>query len=172
MCGMSSSLHDGKTLAAVLEYMGRKARTIRPRGELRGQGWWPKPEEVRPCCAKTKYPAGRDIWVKLKHCCTGAHIAALFECDEKLMRQIARRLTTTGNDVRREHLSLVWELTRSKASFSEETLSQILAVWHQGCKLSWFSSRDEELALAAGLVRSGIDPEDAWQSAQALSSTE
>lgn len=172
MSGMSATSHDGKTLAAVLEYMGRKAHTLRPRGEMRGQGWWPKAEEAKPCCQRTKYPSGRDVWVKLKHCCTGGHIAALYECDEKVMRQVARRLTSTSNEVRREHLSLVWELKRSKETFSEETLSQLLAVWHENCRLSWFSSRTEELALAAGLVRSGIDPEDAWQSARALSASE
>ena len=169
MLGMSATIHDGKTLAAVLEYMGRKAHTIRPRGAMRGQGWWPKPEETQPCCARTKYPAGRDVWVKLKHCCTGGHIASLYACDEKVMRQAARRLTTTNNEVRREHLSLVWALKRSKDSYSEETLSQLLAVWHDGCKLSWFAGpAAEQLALAAGLVRSGIDPEDAWNSAKAL----
>jgi hypothetical protein len=136
---------------------------------MRNHAWWPKQEEARPCCARTKYPKGQDVWVKLKHCCTGGHIASLYGCDEKEMRQTARRLTATNNEVRREHLSLVWELKRSKDTFSEETLSQLLAVWHDGCKLSWFTGASSELlALAAGLVRSGIDPEDAWSSAKAL----
>lgn len=164
--------YAGAEMAAAIEYLGRKTRALRPRGDVRNGGWWPHEAESRPCCAKTPWPDGYNEWVKLKHCCTGKHLAVLYKCDEKILRAVARKLTTNGSVVRREHLPLVWALKKLQGRLSAECLGMVMAVWHDGCKLDDILIQGPEvLALGAGLAKSGLEPADAWRSALVLSET-
>lgn len=160
---------DGKTMAAAIEYLGRKQRALKPRGDVRGSGWWPNQQEEQACCAKTPYPKGLNSWVKLKHCCTGPHIAQLYKCDEKSLKHWSRRLEAAGAKLRREHYTLLWQLRKQSGPVSVEDVVDVIHLWVKESQLSEVTSMPLKMRkLAVELVKSGMEQSDAIASAQAL----
>lgn len=161
---------DGKTAAAAIEYVGRKTRALKPRGEMRGLGWWPGVREKRPCCDKTPYPSGLNNWVKLKHCCTGAHVANLYNCDEKTMKKFGRELEKTGVTVRRDHYTLLWQLRRDGVYISMDDLVDLMHLWERESDMRTILALPVKTRkLAVELVKTGIEQADAIAGATALS---
>jgi hypothetical protein len=156
-------------MAAAIEYLGRKQRALKPRGEVRGSGWWPGPQEVQTCCAKTPYPDGYNTWVKLKHCCTGPHVALLYKCDEKSLKQWSRRLESAGAKLRREHYTLLWQLRKQSDPVSMDDILDVIHLWEKESQLSSIMGmKSQTRKLAVELVKSGMEQADAIASAQAL----
>ena len=158
-----------KMAAASIEYLGRKQRVLRPRGEVRGGGWWPSDFEKQTCCDKTPYPKGLNVWVKLKHCCTGVHVANLYKCDELEMKRLGRQIEKSGVILRRDHYTLLSQLRKLKSTLSVDNLNDILHLWERESSIEQLMSMpDKTRKLAVELVRAGMEQADALASAKAL----
>jgi hypothetical protein len=158
-----------KMAAASIEYLGRKQRVLRPRGKVLGSGWWPSDLEKQTCCEKTPYPKGLNSWVKLKHCCTGVHVANLHKCDEREMKRLGRQIEKSGVILRRDHYTLLWQLRKHKSTVSLENLIEIIHLWERESSienLMGMSGKTRQLAVE--LVRAGMEQADALASALAL----
>jgi hypothetical protein len=80
--------------AAAATWRARQDGTQQPSGRTDNAGrWYPTPQERRACCDAVRPPSRTWPYSLYSHCCTVRHVAALYDLDERTLRQHLRDTT-------------------------------------------------------------------------------
>ncbi|NJL18562.1 MAG: hypothetical protein HC938_16780 [Nitrospira sp.] len=91
----------GRLRLAVAAFLRREDGREKPSGEWRASVWYPDPAERRPCCDSIEVsPKNRQALYD--HCCTRAHIAALYDVGPNDLRQAIREERPTPATIARQ----------------------------------------------------------------------
>lgn len=158
-------------IAAAVLYRARREKQLWPQGERRNAGWFPTGSEFRPCCSSIQYPKVFNPNVKLHHCCSAGHVAAVCGADATNVRRLARHMDGARLPISGRQSQLVLELRKSANDTRYETDAalELVGLWHEDTTWATITRLDSHLRqLAWQFVCGGMRRNEALAAIGAL----